>query len=242
MPDFLNAGTPHFKTPYAQALDVKAKNISIWSEPVMGRKNTTHVLRHLHAVLGLCQKRLERRHEQNHGQRGMSLLEILIALVITTVGLLGFAGLQSRALLSTEDTYVRAQAMTFAEEMLERMRADTGGANVLLSNTSATGAPGMAVYTNAGNWSGSIPTQSCTGSTAVCSPQDMAAADIADLRNTIANSPFLPNGSMLVDTNSCSPQVCVYVAWGDMTASQCAAQQGRATGLTLLQCVVVTGN
>ena len=175
-------------------------------------------------------------------QRGMSLLEILIALVITTVGLLGFAGLQSRALFSTEDTYVRAQAMTFAQDMLERMRANTGGANVLLSNTSSTDAPGMAVYANTGNWSGSIPANNCMGTTANCSATAMAMADIADLRNAIAQSPFLPNGSMLVDTASCNPQVCVYVAWGDMTASQCAAQKGRSTGLALLQCVVVTGN
>jgi type IV pilus assembly protein PilV len=55
-------------------------------------------------------------------QRGLTLVEALIALLVLAVGLLGFMGLQVRGLAYNHDAYVRSMATVLAQDMIERMR------------------------------------------------------------------------------------------------------------------------
>ncbi len=57
-------------------------------------------------------------------QRGYSLIEALIALLITSVSLLGMAGLQLNGVRNTNSSSQRVEATTLAYDMLERMRAN----------------------------------------------------------------------------------------------------------------------
>jgi type IV pilus assembly protein PilV len=60
-------------------------------------------------------------------QRGTSLIEVLITVVILSIGLLGLAGLQSRLGLSEMESYQRAQALVLLQDMANRIatnRAD----------------------------------------------------------------------------------------------------------------------
>lgn len=57
-------------------------------------------------------------------QAGFTLLEILVALVILSIGLLGLAGLQATGLRSNHSGYLRSQATILAYEMADRMRAN----------------------------------------------------------------------------------------------------------------------
>jgi type IV pilus assembly protein PilV len=61
-------------------------------------------------------------------QRGFTLIEVLIALVIIAVGLLGVAGLQLSSLQNQLEAYQRAQAVMLAEEMAHRIRANAPAA------------------------------------------------------------------------------------------------------------------
>jgi type IV pilus assembly protein PilV len=63
--------------------------------------------------------------------RGFSLIEVMVALIILSVGLLGLAGLQASALRSTHKSYMRTQAGIAAMEMAERMRANKTGVDTL---------------------------------------------------------------------------------------------------------------
>ncbi|MEE9358334.1 MAG: type IV pilus modification protein PilV, partial [Sedimenticolaceae bacterium] len=56
--------------------------------------------------------------------RGFSLLEVLISIVVLSVGLLGIAGLQLMSLKMNDSAYCRSQAVVLAEDMLERMRSN----------------------------------------------------------------------------------------------------------------------
>jgi len=58
------------------------------------------------------------------GARGMTLIEVLVTLVIISVGLLGVAGLQLTTLRNNYDAYVRSQAAMLAADILDRMRAN----------------------------------------------------------------------------------------------------------------------
>ena len=55
---------------------------------------------------------------------GFSLIEVLVALVVLSVGLLGLAALQSTATQFNASAYVRSQATILAYDMADRIRAN----------------------------------------------------------------------------------------------------------------------
>jgi len=64
------------------------------------------------------------KHQQRAVQRGMTLIEILVAIVVLSVGLLGLAGLQLKGLQVNQGSVYRWQASLLAEDMADRLRAD----------------------------------------------------------------------------------------------------------------------
>ncbi|WP_071871944.1 type IV pilus modification protein PilV [Atopomonas hussainii] len=60
----------------------------------------------------------------NQHQAGASLIEVLVALLIFTIGLLGFAALQLSALQNTSDSAQRSQATWVLQDLAERIRAN----------------------------------------------------------------------------------------------------------------------
>jgi len=57
-------------------------------------------------------------------QHGFSLVEVLVALLVLTVGLLGLAGLQSFGLRFSHESYERTQANVLVYDVLDRLRAN----------------------------------------------------------------------------------------------------------------------
>lgn len=60
------------------------------------------------------------------GQRGFTLLEILVAIVVLSIGLLGLAGLQVVSLTNNQTAHYRSIATQQAYDMADRMRANLG--------------------------------------------------------------------------------------------------------------------
>lgn len=58
-------------------------------------------------------------------QRGMTLIEVLVALLILTVGLLGAAAVQLNALKYTDSSRMTSQASFIAYDMMDRIRANS---------------------------------------------------------------------------------------------------------------------
>lgn len=54
-------------------------------------------------------------------QVGTSLIEVLVAMVVLAIGLLGLVGLQARLNILQIESYQRAQAMTILNDMVARM-------------------------------------------------------------------------------------------------------------------------
>jgi len=61
---------------------------------------------------------------------GFTMIEVLIAIFVLAIGLLGLAGLQANSLKNNTSAYTRTQAQLLAYDMLDRMRSNlTGVAN-----------------------------------------------------------------------------------------------------------------
>lgn len=84
-------------------------------------------------------------------QSGALLIEVLIAVLICAFGLLGFAGLQARAVSNDFETLQRSEALVLLEDMVSRMNANRGhagdyvsagllGAGAIVDCTGQTGA------------------------------------------------------------------------------------------------------
>lgn len=58
--------------------------------------------------------------------KGFSLIEVLVALLLTTIGVLGMVALQGRSIQYTQDSVQRNTAVELANDLIEIMRANPG--------------------------------------------------------------------------------------------------------------------
>jgi type IV pilus assembly protein PilV len=70
----------------------------------------------------------QRRCAQPRNQRGVGLIEVLVAVLVLSLGLLGMAGMQARALKTNQSSYARSQAVMLSYYILDAMRADSAAA------------------------------------------------------------------------------------------------------------------
>lgn len=59
--------------------------------------------------------------------RGFTLLEVMIAILVFSIGLLGLAGLMVMSVKTNHSSYLRTQATFLAQSMADRMRANSRG-------------------------------------------------------------------------------------------------------------------
>jgi len=72
----------------------------------------------------LSRRCVGRRRKGPAGQRGFTLMEVLIAVLVLAVGLLGLAALQLAGMKSNHSAYLRSQATIAVYDLLDRVRAD----------------------------------------------------------------------------------------------------------------------
>ena len=84
-------------------------------------------------------------HPRSRLQRGISLIESLVAIVVMALGILGILGVQMRTLADTQTTVYRAQAIRLIEDLGERMKINPnalGSINNYVSGFSDEPTPG----------------------------------------------------------------------------------------------------
>ncbi|MDX1556880.1 MAG: type IV pilus modification protein PilV [Xanthomonadales bacterium] len=124
-------------------------------------------------------------------QHGFSLLEVLVALLVLSIGLLGLAALQTMGLKFNTQSYQRTQAVLNAYDIIDRIRANPVG---------------MA----GGNYDDiGISAAPPTLPTCPCSPAQMADYDIAQWKASLATlltsgSGAVCRGTLSNDLTSCT--------------------------------------
>ena len=109
-------------------------------------------------------------------QRGVSLIEVMMAVLIFSIGLLGLAGLMVMATRSNHAAYLRTQVIFLANNMANRMSGNPAG--VWNGNYNSTAYPVAAASAGC-------------GSGAACSPADLATHDQQMWSSQLRT--FLPN-------------------------------------------------
>ena len=79
--------------------------------------------------------------------KGVSLIEVLVAVIILAFGLLGLAGLQSVSLRNNNSAMMRTQATYLAQDIIDRMRVNKTAAidDMSYEQSMATATPTVAV-------------------------------------------------------------------------------------------------
>jgi len=111
---------------------------------------------------------------------GFTLIEVLIAMLVLAVGLLGLAGLQAVSLRNNLSAYNRTQATQLAYDMADRMRANVADTSNLATSIYNTVAP------TAGTVQSDCKPASAPPSPATCTPQDMARNDLYEWNCAVA--------------------------------------------------------
>ncbi len=89
---------------------------------------------------------LNRKMQIVHSQRGISLIESMVAIVVMALGILGIVGVQLRTLSDTQTGVRRAQAIHLIEDLSERIKVNPNallniGGYEMAWSTNPTGAP-----------------------------------------------------------------------------------------------------
>ena len=136
-------------------------------------------------------------------QTGFSLLEVLIALVVLSIGLLGHSKIQALSVRAGTDAHLRTEATFLANDMIERMRANRPSvasgyyAGISYATIDCTGAPAK------------ICSEGTAGAAADCTTTEMADEDAFNWFCDVTAA--LPNGGVAV--SSAAGVYSVQVSW-----------------------------
>jgi len=160
---------------------------------------------------------------------GFTLIEVLIAVVIISIGLLGMAGIQIKGLRGTQSSNLKGQATIVANDIAERIHANLGGVPGGNLNTDYSN-----VDTDQLNCA-NVPAQFCSSTagapTDTCTATQMATYDIfvwacgATNNDGVIN--LLPGGAATIncvdlvpgDAIACSPgsSLNINVTWDEVS-------------------------
>ena len=89
-------------------------------------------------------------------QRGVGLIEVLIALIVVSIGLLGLAALQGKAQQAEMESYQRSQALILLQDMSSRLRANRADRANYLTKMAGCGGGASRAAQDLCEWSQSL--------------------------------------------------------------------------------------
>ena len=145
-------------------------------------------------------------------QRGVTLIEVLVALVIFAFGLLAAVGLQLSSLQSTQYTANSVMATTMAREYGELMQLVP---DVASATSSATSGSTNTLMLNTDSISGTATANDCTGVSKTCTSAEFITAMRNDWGLRVKSSQVLPQGKAEVCRDQTPRNASGELEWGE---------------------------
>lgn len=117
-------------------------------------------------------------------QRGATMIEVLVSMIILAGGVIGVSALVTTGLRVNMTSYLRTQAVFYAQDMTERMRANIAGVE-------------------AGDYDAPVPAlnANCLAQ-AGCTAAQMAAHDVAEWAAILAGNLPAGTGTVCIDSDT----------------------------------------
>jgi len=157
-----------------------------------------------------------RRCRQN---KGMTFIEVLIALVILVIGILGAVAMQATAKKGSFDAMQRSLASSLAQDILEKMRSNDANPTQLILNSYAG--------TYGANDPGVAPVPACNAPAALCSSAQMVTNDLYQWTQALRGANVTASGQNtggLVGAVGCITEannaITITISWQGRTKTQ----------------------
>ncbi len=135
-------------------------------------------------------------------QKGIGLVEVLVALIVLALGVLGYAALQYKAVEANSESGSRIIAVNLARDLTERMRANPAA---------------FATYKTRMGSAESQKTYSTNCFSNFCSATQFAEFDVAQV--VLNAERFAMTMNIMKCQGNNNNRQCIYVAWGDTSAT-----------------------
>lgn len=186
---------------------------------------------------------MNRRYQVFTQQAGVTLLELLVTLVVVSLGMLGVAGLQAKSLQSNHDSYMYSKASFLVHDIAERMRTNppgVRGGDYAISTNSLVGNE----LTNGQGTQTKV--RDCSSVT--CDPDELARFDLYEwLEQRIKTT--LPDGAAIISASDWDPaagsgtaptvDTTITLRWRGRAGGNCDANGSTATNDKTYRCFTV---
>lgn len=167
--------------------------------------------------------------------RGTTLIEILVAAIILSIGLLGIAGLQASVTRYKINSWARSAVSNLYSDLADRIRLNTDAAGTSM----LTGVTRTSQYLLNSSWNtqqtDTLTTPSPNCETAVCTNAQRATYDMIVWRQLVRST--LPQGSALV-SGDLSSGINLTIMWFDKEMTD----KGNASDSVLVSSETCTGS
>lgn len=149
-------------------------------------------------------------------QNGVGLMEVLVALLVLAIGVLGFVALQYRAVEASVESTYRVEGMSLARDFAERIRVNRGALEKYKSEISDSSLQGAS-------------DKNCTKE--ACTADEMADFDVAEIINKAQDKAIAIN--LIGCQGNNDGRSCIYAAWGETSpTNEADAGAGGCTNST----------
>ena len=180
-----------------------------------------------------------RRSAHNPSSRGFSLIEVMIALIVVSLGLLGVAKLEAVSYSSTSIANKRSLAAFEAASLAAAMHVNRGywantdpaGANITLQGTAFTVVTGAANLGRVprGRWHRG-PGGTCTNLATPCAVTDLAAYDLLNWATNL--NAVLPGETATIACGALTPISCtITITWTESAVATTSAEATQQTNV-----------
>ncbi|WP_394261589.1 type IV pilus modification protein PilV [Moraxella boevrei] len=135
-------------------------------------------------------------------QQGIGLVEVLVALLLLAVAVLGFSSMQMTAVKATDESVIRSRALTVMRGGAEMMRANPEGITA------------FETALNDGSYSG-VTADSCKDANSSCTIEQLAARDALSLRVFADSNDVRIEMGDCVGTSAGQTIKCLTASWGE---------------------------